>query len=146
MSQVEVYDNQSALIFSETEIAAFTQAANLALPLALEHPANGGGVLPDLDWVEISIVDDPTIAQVHQDFMDIPGATDVITFAHGEIVISSETAQSYADEYEHSLKKELTLYIIHGLLHLSGHEDADPEEREAMEKIQFSILDQVFEE
>ena len=113
--------------------------------MALDSPANGGGVLSDLEEVEISIVSDEVIAQVHVDFMDIPGATDVITFAHGEIVISAETAQEYGAEFGNSFEKELMLYMIHGLLHLAGHEDADPEERRVMEEIQTRILEQVWE-
>jgi probable rRNA maturation factor len=117
----------------------------LALPLVLANPAHGGGVLASLEFVEFSIVDNETIAQVHQDFMGIDGATDVITFAHGEIVISIETAIRYAKNYHQSFEKELTLYIVHGLLHLCGHEDAIEAEREAMEKIQSKILDQIWD-
>jgi probable rRNA maturation factor len=141
---VEVYDNQEVVELPEELIEKWQEAANRALPLALEKPSHGGGSLPDLDFVEISIVDDLTIDQVHRDFMDIPGATDVITFAHGEIVISVETAQSYGAEYGNSFERELMLYIIHGLLHLSGHEDEDPDERTAMEKVQFEILEKVW--
>src|SRR4051812_40869865 len=42
--------------------------------------------------VEVTIVSDKTIARVHLDFMGLPEATDVITFHHGEIVASAETA------------------------------------------------------
>ena len=139
-----MYDNQEVFELPEELIEKWQEAANAALPLVLENPAHGGGPLPDLDFVEISIVDDPTIDQVHRDFMDIPGATDVITFAHGEIVVSVETAQSYGAEYGNSYERELMLYIIHGLLHLSGHEDEDSAERAAMEKIQFEILEKVW--
>lgn len=143
---VEVYDNQDAIAIAPELLEKWQEAANQALPLALEHPAHDGGVLPELDFVEISIVDDAAIDQVHRDFMDIPGATDVITFAHGEIVISSETAQSYGSEFGNSFEKELMLYIIHGLLHLSGHEDAEEGERTEMERIQSEILSQVWSE
>lgn len=141
---VEVYNNQEAVVLSETLIEKWQNAANRALPLALASPANGGGPLPELDFVEVSIVDDPTIDQVHRDFMDIPGATDVITFAHGEIVISVETAEKYGSEFGNTYERELMLYIIHGLLHLSGHEDEIPAERDAMEKVQFAILEEVW--
>ena len=141
---VEDYDNQEAIHLGQEYAQKLEALANAALPLALDNPSHGGGVLPSLDFVEISIVDDETIAQVHVDFMDVPGATDVITFAHGEIVISTETAEVYAKDYGHSTERELFLYVIHGLLHLSGHEDADPVERQQMEKIQFSILEQLW--
>lgn len=141
---VEVYNNQQSIELPDSLLEKLETAALKALPLALANPANGGGPLPDLDFVEVSIVDDPTIDQVHRDFMDIPGATDVITFAHGEIVLSADTAKSYGAEYGNDFERELMLYIVHGLLHLSGHEDAIDSEREAMEKIQFEILEKVW--
>ncbi|MFC4994166.1 rRNA maturation RNase YbeY [Rubritalea tangerina] len=141
---VEVYNNQEVKELPASLMEKWEAAANAALPMALAHPANGGGVLAGLDFVEVSLVDDATIDQVHRDFMDIPGATDVITFAHGEIVISVETAQAYGEQYGNSFEHELMLYIIHGLLHLSGHEDAEAGEREAMEEIQARILEEVW--
>lgn len=144
MASLEIYNNQTEELISDVLLEKLLSCGNLALPLALQNPAHGGGVLADLDDVEISIVSDEVIAQVHQDFMDIPGATDVITFEHGEIVISAETACAYAAHYENSFEKELMLYIIHGLLHLAGHEDADPLERKVMEGIQNQILKQVW--
>ncbi|MFC5051994.1 rRNA maturation RNase YbeY [Rubritalea spongiae] len=141
---IEVFNNQEVVPLGESLIEKWQQAAASSLPLVLANPANGGGPLQELDFVEVSIVDDPTIDQVHRDFMDIPGATDVITFAHGEIVISVETAKSYGAEFGNSFERELMLYIIHGLLHLAGHEDEVPSEREAMEKVQFQILEHVW--
>ncbi|MGJ8657043.1 MAG: rRNA maturation RNase YbeY [Akkermansiaceae bacterium] len=144
MATLEVYNHQNKEVISDELLDKFSRCGSLALPMALDHPAHGGGVLAELEEVEISIVSDEVIAQVHVDFMDIPGATDVITFAHGEIVISAETAREYGAAYGNSFERELMLYIIHGLLHLSGHEDADPNERAEMEKIQTRILEQVW--
>lgn len=144
MATLTVYNHQNEEAISYEWLEKFSRFGNLALPLVLQHPAHGGGVLAKLDEVEISIVSDEVIAQVHQDFMGISGATDVITFAHGEIVISAETACTYAQEFGNSFEKELMLYIIHGLLHLAGHEDSIQQEREAMEAIQTQILEQVW--
>lgn len=144
IASLEVYNNQLEEVISDDLLEKFLRCGNEALPLALEYPAHGGGVLADLEEVEVSIVSDEVIAQVHEDFMDIPGATDVITFEHGEIVISAETAREYGTRYGNSFERELMLYIIHGLLHLAGHEDEDAEERAEMEKIQTRILEQVW--
>jgi len=146
MPLLEVYNNQEVESISEALLEKLSCLGNVAVPLAMQNPSNGGGVLAELEEVEISIVSDEVIAQVHVDFMDIPGATDVITFSHGEIVISAETARSYGEEYGNSFERELMLYIIHGLLHLAGHEDEDVLERENMEKIQTFILEQVWED
>ena len=145
--RIEVYNNQEVIAVSESLIDKLLDVGRRALPLVLEHPANGGGVLASLDEVEVSIVDDETIAKVHVDFMEIEGATDVITFAYdgvGELVISVETAIEYAAEYGHSYERELMLYIIHGLLHLCGHEDAEADEGATMESIQFELLENVW--
>jgi probable rRNA maturation factor len=74
------------------------------------------------------------------DFMEIPGATDVITFHHGEIVIGAEVAKRQAEEYGEPLGREILRYFVHGLLHLAGHEDAEPEDREAMESAQEKMV------
>ena len=145
----QVYNHQAAEPISDELLEKFTLVANKAFPMAIENRIKGAGILCETLEVEISIVDDATISQVHEDFMDIPGATDVITFSHGdsgvgEIVISAETARIYGAEYGHSFETELILYIIHGFLHLAGHEDGELADREAMERIQFSILKEVW--
>ena len=144
MIEVEVYNHQSAVDLTEAETEKLGELADLVVPIALKNLVNGGGVLSELELIEVSIVDDPTIAQVHVDFMDVPGATDVITFAHGEIVVSAETARRYALEVGHSVERELFLYIIHGILHLAGHEDSHSEDKALMESLQFSILRKLF--
>ncbi len=102
--------------------------------------AKAGGVLRGLAEVEVSFLSDAAIARVHRDFMGIPGATDVITFDHGEIVISTETARENAALYGRSLGEELALYIVHGLLHLNGYEDKTGPEAARMHRIQEKIL------
>ncbi len=89
--------------------------------------------------VEVAVVSDAVIARVHRQFMDVPGATDVITFDHGEIVVSAETAERCAAEHGHGTVEELALYIIHGLLHLNGYDDIAPRDRAKMHRVQDRI-------
>lgn len=96
--------------------------------------------LMQLNEVEVAIVSDRVIARVHRDFMGLPGATDVITFAHGEIVMSAQTARLYARDYGHSTDHELALYTIHGLLHLNGYKDADTRDAARMQAAQDRVL------
>jgi probable rRNA maturation factor len=72
--------------------------------------------------------------------MGIPGETDVITFHHGEIVIGVEVAFRQAEENGEPPLRELLRYVIHGLLHLAGHEDEDPSDREKMEAAQEPLV------
>ena len=133
---IEVYNRQRA---RRVNLGWLRRFAPLALEGCLPHSDDGRFHLRSLPEVEMTIVSDRVIAQVHRDFMDIPGATDVITFEHGEIVMSAETAQQYADEHGHSLEKELALYMVHGLLHLNGYEDGTSRDAARMKKVQTRV-------
>jgi probable rRNA maturation factor len=83
------------------------------------------------------------MAKVHRDFLSIPGATDVITFPYGEILICAPVAAERAREFGHDTTTELALYTIHGLLHLSGHDDITPAKERRMTATQEEILAEV---
>lgn len=114
--------------------------AVVALEKCALESADGRFALTQLAEVGVAIVSDRVIARVHRDFMGLPGPTDVITFAHGEIVMSAPTAQRYAREYGHSTDHELALYTIHGLLHLNGYEDAAARAAARMRRTQERLL------
>ena len=73
--------------------------------------------------IDAVLVSDRKITRLHHDFMGSNTPTDVITFQHGEIVISVDTAARQAREYETSFTDEVKLYLLHGLLHLKGYDD-----------------------
>lgn len=114
--------------------------AREALAQCLPHPLTADAPLLRLEEIEVSLTTDDEIAEVHAQFMNLPGATDVITFEHGEIVISVETAAANAKTFRKSLEEELGLYIIHGLLHLQGFDDLREEDARAMRQTQEKIL------
>ena len=99
-----------------------------------------GAPLADLDVIEVTLVSDEVIARVHVDFMEIEGATDVITFDHGEIVISTDTAKVQGAENGKSTEHETALYIVHGLLHLAGYADKSDDEFREMARLQEDLL------
>lgn len=144
LPQIAIYNHQHAIPLGQELLELFQSAAQQSLPLVLEVAATPGSALIHLEEVEVSIIDDATIADVHVRFMDIPGATDVITFDHGEIHISVETAVTQAREFDNAFERELMLYIIHGLLHLAGHEDATEAGQATMNRHQQSILEKVW--
>jgi probable rRNA maturation factor len=112
-----------------------------ALPLCLKGAKDFEAPLLSLSEIEISLVTDEEITQLHADFLDDPTPTDVITFHHGEILVSLDTAKRQSIEHAESYDREVVLYMIHGLLHLGGWDDHEPIEREAMHDLQDSILD-----
>ena len=121
------------------DLAWLDRLGQCALPrvAAVQREAS---VLTEIEEIEITLVDDPTIAQVHGEFMNLPDPTDVITFHHGEVLISIDTAERQAHEYARSWQHEVALYIVHGLLHLGGYLDKSPEDFEWMAATQERIL------
>jgi probable rRNA maturation factor len=96
--------------------------------------------LRKLPEVFVWFISDRRMAQLHRKFMQLSGPTDVITFQHGEIFISVETAKRHARRFGNSLEHELRLYIVHGLLHLHGFDDRTQTGARKMQKAQEKIL------
>jgi len=96
--------------------------------------------LDELHWVLVWLISDRRMAQLHRKFTHQTGPTDVLTFQHGEIFISVETAKRHARAFRNSLASELRLYVIHGLLHLHGFDDQTPTGVRKMHKMQEKIL------
>ena len=135
--KIHVQNRQRAV---PVNLAWLRRFAEVALEKCAPHSADRGFALMHLPEIEVALVSDRVIARVHREFMGLPGATDVITFAHGEIVISAQTAQLYAHEYRHPLAHELALYTVHGLLHLNGYEDATARAAARMHRTQDRVL------
>lgn len=115
---------------------------------ALGHVGKRGLALAEPpERIEAVLVDDAEITRIHGEFLDDPSATDVITFDYGvsgEIVISVETAERQSAEFGTEFEREVALYLIHGILHLCGYEDAVEEERNRMSRLQEELLEASF--
>ena len=61
----------------------------------------------------------------------------------GDIVISKEKVLSQAEEYGHSIEREYAFLIAHSMLHLSGYDHMEDEERLEMERMQRELMDQL---
>ena len=96
--------------------------------------------LSGLSNIDVLLVSDRRIAALHRQFMNIGGPTDVITFQHGEIFISVETAKENARRFHTTTMDELKLYIVHGLLHLHGFDDTTPAKARLMAAAQKRIV------
>ncbi|MDP3852025.1 MAG: rRNA maturation RNase YbeY [Luteolibacter sp.] len=142
--EVIIGNHQETTDIPENWLTALEDVAHHAAALALARAATADSPLHHLATLEVALVDDATSSRVHLDFMDIAGPTDVITFHHGEIVIGAEVARRQADEFGEPLAREILRYLIHGLLHLAGHEDADADERKTMESAQEAIVSQLW--
>ncbi len=138
--QVEVYIHAEREGITDALAESFADALNRMLPELLALPQGPDHVLSTLPEVEISIVDDETIAAVHAEFLNDPTPTDAITFPYGEILVSCDTARRYAAEHGLDAREELFRYMVHGLVHLHGYRDYEPREREAMFAVQEPLV------
>ena len=97
-----------------------------------------------LTEINIALVGDAKMSELHEEFLGVSGSTDVITFPldddSGEIVICVPVAQRQAKANNVPLKLELLLYAIHGLLHLCGYDDRTAAGFREMHRTEDSIL------
>ena len=114
--------------------------AKKAIALCLRVPRKKETELVKLREVSVLIVSDSRIASLHRQFMNESGPTDVITFQHGEIFVSAETARRNARRFGNTVARELRLYVVHGLLHLHGFDDRNEGSARKMEVAQRRIL------
>lgn len=109
--------------------------------------------------LSIVLVDETTMAEYHERFMDLPGPTDVMSFPMdelrapeedeepplgllGDIVLCPTVTARQAAENGREPAAEAEYLLIHGLLHLLGHDHADPEEKAVM----FGLNDRIIAE
>jgi probable rRNA maturation factor len=123
-----------------TDIVDLSRFAERALELCLRLPAKQRTELQRLREISVLIVSDRRIESLNRQFLDESGPTDVITFQHGEIFISAETARRQARQFRSTIKHELRLYLVHGLLHLHGFDDQTAAAARQMKRTQERIV------
>ena len=114
------------------------------------------GLHPDVE-LSVSLVDPEEITALHVHWMDLPGPTDVLSFPMdelrvpepgqaaepgmlGDVVICPQVAADQGEQAGHGLDAELELLLTHGILHLLGHDHAEPEEHAVMFGLQDDLL------
>jgi probable rRNA maturation factor len=121
-------------------IAVLEVFAGKVVRLCLELQKRKRTDLRKLGNVFVCLISDRRMSRLHREFLGQVGPTDVLTFQHGEICISVETARRHARVFGNSLVRELQLYIVHGLLHLHGFDDRTPADARKMKSAQEKIL------
>jgi probable rRNA maturation factor len=100
--------------------------------------------------VSVALLSDADIATLHLRYLGRRGPTDVISFPLsapferrlvGALALGAETARREAASRGHAPYHELMLYVAHGLLHLLGHDDAKPADRERMRRAERELLE-----
>ncbi len=105
----------------------------------------------------IKLVDEATIAELNEQWMDKDGPTDVLAFPMdelrpglvdeepeegvlGDLVLCASVAERQATEAGHSTRDEVHLLTVHGILHLLGYDHAEPDEHREMFGLQATLL------
>ncbi len=143
MPDLSIHDHQGVV---ELDLPRMAGAVRAALEKVIREDSGRPAALEGLDEVEISFVDDAAIGRVHGEFLGDPEPTDVITFDHGEILISAETGMRRAEEFGHSAERECVLYAVHGMLHLQGFDDHEAGDAARMREVQERILGEIWPE
>lgn len=139
--ELEIYLHTCSDWLTEERCEQYLTILQELLPELLAQPKGVEHVLSELDLVELNIVDDPTITDIHAEYLDDPTPTDVITFPYGEIFVSLDTAERYASQNSLHREEELLRYLIHGLVHLHGYLDATPEQRAELFAVQEPLVE-----
>lgn len=99
--------------------------------------------------VDVAVVDDAAISQMHGQYLVRPKTTDVISFDLSDdrsgrrcfqIIVNAQQAARQAVLRGHAPQEELALYIVHGLLHHLGYDDADARQARRMHRMEDRIL------
>jgi probable rRNA maturation factor len=135
MPEISLLNRQRAKVIDLRSLAQF---AYRALP---KVDALGRKVLPK--EITVVFVSDRRISNIHRRFLRIGGPTDVITFQHGDIIVSVETAHRQAIQFNKELFEELCLYVIHGLLHLAGYDDISDSGYREMKQLQRRLMGEI---
>ncbi len=119
--------------------------ARLAADVLTTEGANGE--------LTLNFVDRADIAELNELHMGVPGATDVLSFPMldedvgdgvpallGDVVISPAVAAEQFREHAGTLDDELALLVVHGILHVLGHDHADEVETMAMRARELELL------
>jgi probable rRNA maturation factor len=121
-------------------VAELQKFALKVIPHCLQLRSRERTDLTKLREISVWLISDRRMSRLHREFLGQKGPTDVLTFQHGEIFISVETAKRHARAFGNSLLGEVQLYMVHGLLHLHGFDDRTQPGARRMEKMQARIL------
>lgn len=121
-----------------------------AAAAALRHQS-----APEQAALSIVLADDKRLHGLNQDYLGVDAPTDVLSFAAdqtdpetgapylGDIIISVQRAGEQAARAGHPVEAEVQLLVVHGVLHLMGHDHADADDKAHMWQAQAEILEQL---
>ena len=136
------------MIHIETELPFPEDLLERAAKAALSHAS----ISEETD-LSVILTNDARLHELNLNYLGVDAPTDVLSFPAtetdpdtgarylGDILISVPRAKAQAERAGHPLESEVQLLVVHGVLHLLGHDHAEPEEKGRMWKAQAEILE-----
>ena len=142
------------MIDVQTELECLPQNADSLIRRVVETALQKEGASGE---VCVLVTDAEEIQRLNSSYRHIDRVTDVLTFPAwegdailcppdgylGDIAICFERAEEQAEQYGHSLERELAFLAVHGALHLLGFDHMKPEDESKMMKAQDAILNEM---
>lgn len=133
------------------ELSTRAQAGGKYVNFLRRHLLHAHAILqPALCELSLALVGDARMSMLHQQFMDVAGPTDVLTFPleydkrkrviSGEVIVCVPEAKRQARARRLSVERELILYALHGMLHLCGFDDRTEAAFQKMHRMEDDIL------
>ena len=114
----------------------------------------------DSDRVEISLtlVDADEIQQLNRDYRNVDKVTDVLSFPQyddlnelpeegeimlGDVIICRQRAEEQAEEFGHSVEREMVYLFVHSVCHLLGYDHMEEDEKAEMRAKEESVMEQI---
>jgi probable rRNA maturation factor len=124
--------------------ASARRALRVLLARRADFELPGSVFRPDTLALSVAFLSGPELARLHGQFLGDPAETDVITFPArpgfgfaGEICVSVDAARRQTGR---AFSDELALYVVHGWLHLAGHDDLAPARKRRMRRAERRAL------
>ena len=146
-----LWDTEDAPVMPEKELLAKMQEG---AALCAEEE----GIDQERAEVSLSFVSDEEIQDLNKRYREVDKVTDVLSFPQyedlnelpeegviplGDVVICMEQAERQAEEFGHSLERELVYLFIHSICHLLGYDHMEEADRQEMREMEEQIMDQL---
>ena len=113
---------------------------------------------PELVEISLTLVDAEEIQMLNRDYRNVDKVTDVLSFPQfddlnelpedeeillGDVVICRQQAEAQAEEYGHSVEREMVYLFVHSVCHLLGYDHMDDEEKAEMRAKEEAVMERI---
>ena len=120
--------------------------------------ADQEGIDPDRVEISLTLVDAEEIQQLNRDYRNVDKITDVLSFPQyddlnelpeegeimlGDVIICRQRAEEQAEEFGHSVEREMVYLFVHSVCHLLGYDHMEEDEKAEMRAKEESVMEQI---